>query len=226
MASLIHVINASSRSDTGITRNLEQSLAWVKGEAMPQICCVTLQDGPNGISTARDSDDAAPAVLRYIERHGANPDVSGFVVACFSDPGVYAARELTRAPVIGIGEAGLFAGLAVGDTIATIGVSQKTDKTARLARQMGVDHRVARHVGLGLDYGDLQYPEKVTDILTAAGREIAASHHVQALVLAGAGLARYVKPLSIATGLPVIDPTQAAVATLLGITLSRPRITT
>lgn len=225
MSSIIHVINASSRTDTGITENLAQSLAWLKGPAIPRISCVTLEDGPNGISTARDSDDAAPAVLRYIERHGADADAAGFVVACFSDPGVYAARELTRAPVVGIGEAGLLAALAVGDTIATIGVSKKTDKPARLARHMGVDNRVACHVGLGLDYGDLQYPEKVIDSLIAAGREIQAAHDVQALVFAGAGLARYVEPLSIATGLPVIDPSQAAVATLLGIALSRPGIT-
>lgn len=217
MASVIHVINASSRTDTGITEDLARSLAWIEGEGLPEIRCVTLEDGPRGINTARDSDDAAPAVLRYIERHGSDDDVAGFVVACFSDPGVYAARELTRAPIVGIGEAGYLAALAVGDMIATIGVSKNTDKTARLARQLGIHHRVTCHVGLGLDYGDLQRPDKIADVIVSAGQNIRMAHDVQAILFAGAGLARYVEPLSNSTGLPVIDPTQSAVATVLGI---------
>lgn len=67
MNGIIHIINASRRTDTGITEDLARSLNWVDGPAMPQINCVTLADGPCGISSARDSDDAAPAVLRFIE---------------------------------------------------------------------------------------------------------------------------------------------------------------
>src|SRR5690606_29094966 len=85
--------------------------------------CLTLKDGPNGISTARDSDDAAPAVLRFIENEARRDEVEGFIVACFSDPGVHAARGLTSKPVAGIGEAGFAAALSLGDLIGTIGVA-------------------------------------------------------------------------------------------------------
>lgn len=216
MSSVIHVINASSRADTGITADIERSLSWARGPALPEIRCVTLEDGPNGIVSARDSDDAAPAVLRYVERHGS--DAAGFVIACFSDPGVFAARDLTRAAVVGIGEAGYLAALSLGDTIATIGVSSKTDKTARMARQMGIDGRIACHLGLGLNYGELQDPGRVRKKILAAGRQIRDAHDVQALVFAGAGLARYVEALQDEIGIPVIDPTQSALASLLPFT--------
>ncbi|HEY0917997.1 aspartate/glutamate racemase family protein [Devosia sp.] len=221
MRQRIHVINASSRTDTGITADLARSLAWLEGPGLPEIACVTLADGPNGISTARDSDDAAPAVLRYVERVAADPQAAGFVVACFSDPGVYAARELTAKPVVGIGEAGYLAALALGDVIGTIGVSAATDKTARLARQLGIAGRVAVHRGLGLDYGQLQYPAVVTDALVAAGKQLRDEFAVQAIVFAGAGLAAYVAPLEDAVGLPVVDPTQAAVALVAGQVMQR-----
>lgn len=210
MSAIIHVINASSRTDTGITESIAESLSGWARDGLPRFNCVTLEDGPNGISTARDSDDAAPAVLRFIEREAAKPEVAGFVVACFSDPGVYAARGLTGKPVAGIGEAGFAATLALGDQIGTIGVAAgRGAKSMRLARTIGIAARVCAHKGLGLTYDQLQYPEVVTQAVIKAGLALKAEG-AEVLLFAGAGLARYVKPLQDATGLPVIDPTQAA----------------
>lgn len=207
---IIHIINASSRSDTGITQNMAESLSGWAGEGLPRFNCVTLEDGPNGISTARDSDDAAPAVLRFIEREAIRPDVAGFVVACFSDPGVHAARGLTHKPVAGIGEAGFAAALALGDQIGTIGVAAgRGAKSMRLARHMGILDRVVGHRGLGLTYDQLQYPEVVTQAAIEAGRALK-EEGAEVLLFAGAGLARYVGPVQDAVALPVIDPTQAA----------------
>lgn len=216
MARIIHVVNASSRTDTGITDELARSLAWCAGPLLPTIRCVTLADGPNGISTARDSDDAAPAVIRYVERWASDPGTGAFVIACFSDPGVAAARELTAKPVIGIGEAGLLAALGVGDRVGTIGVSSGGGaKALRLARQVGVLDRFAGHVGLGLDYADLQHPGRVSASLLEAGRLLRDRDHATVLLFAGAGLGRYGPALRRETGLPVVDPTEAAVTLAL-----------
>lgn len=210
MNPVIHVINASSRTDTGITENIAHSLSGWAQDGLPCFNCVTLKDGPNGINTARDSDAAAPAVLRFIAREAAKPEVAGFVVACFSDPGVYAARGLTGKPVAGIGEAGFAAALALGDQIGTIGVAAgRGAKSMRLARHMGIIDRVCAHQGLGLTYDQLQHPDVVTKAAIAAGLTLK-EQGAEVLLFAGAGLARYVKPLQDATNLPVIDPTQVA----------------
>lgn len=216
MRKIIHVINASSRTDTGITEDLARSLAWADVPGLPVFDCLTLEDGPRGISTARDSDDASPAVLRFIEREARRDEVAGFVVACFSDPGVFAARGLTGKPVVGIGEAGFFAALSMGETIGTIGVAAgKGQKSMRLARHMGVAARIAGHRGMGLDYGQLQDPALVTERVIEAGRALRDEDGAEALLFAGAGLARYVAPLQDAVGLPVVDPTQAAAGVVL-----------
>lgn len=216
MDKTIHVINASSRTDTGITAELARSLAWCAGPALPRIECLTLADGPNGIVNGRDSDRAAPAVLRHIEEYAGNANVAAFVVACFSDPGVPSAREITRKPVIGIGEAGLVAALALGDRVGTVGVSKGQDaKSLRFARRTGIAERYAGHASLGLDYADLQHPERVTQRLVEASVTLRDKFQAGVIVFAGAGLARYVKGVEEATGLPVVEPTQVAVAIAL-----------
>lgn len=213
---IIYVINASSRTDTGITEDLQKSLHWADRPGLAEVRCVTLEDGPNGISSERDSNDAAPAVLRFIERKGSEPDAAGFVIACFSDPGLHAARDLTHHPVVGIGEAGLLAALGLGDRIGTISVSAGGEnKIRRQLRQLGVVDRLAGHRGLGLDYGQLRDPAVVTERLVDAARSLREGDDAQALVFAGAGMARYVAPVTEAVGLPVIDPSQAAVGLVM-----------
>ncbi|KAB0268054.1 aspartate/glutamate racemase family protein [Microvirga brassicacearum] len=215
MQRIIHVINASSRTDTGITEDIARSLAWVDRDGMPKINCLTLEDGPRGISTARDSDDAAPAVLRFIERQAAREETAGFVVACFSDPGVFASRGLTSKPVVGIGEAGFAAALSFGELVGTIGVAAGPGvKSMRVARHMGVAARIAGHRGLGLTYDQLQNPDFVTERAIVAGLALRDAG-AEALLFAAAGLARYVAPLERAVGLPVVDPTQAAAGLVL-----------
>lgn len=215
MPRLVHVINASSRTDTGITEDIAESLAWIRTERLPVFNCLTLADGPPGITTARDSDDAAPAVLRFIEREAKRDEVAGFVVACFSDPGVHAARGLTAKPVAGIGEAGFAAALSLGDLVGTIGVTAGPGaKSMRLARHMGIAGRVAGHRGLGLTYDQLKHPDLVAQRAVDAGRELR-EDGAEVLLFAGAGLARYVAPVEQAVGLPVIDPTQAAAGIVL-----------
>lgn len=216
MRPAIHVINASSRTDTGITETIAASLAWADLPALPRVDCVTLADGPRGITTARDSDEAAPAVLRFVAARAAEASSLGFVIACFSDPGVHAARGLTAKPVVGIGEAGFAAALALGETVGTIGVAAgRGAKSRRLARHMGVADRVAGHRGLGLDYGQLQDPDLVRDRLIEAGRTLRDEDEANVLLFAGAGFGRWVAPLEDAIGLPVVDPTQAAYGVVL-----------
>ena len=50
---------------------------------------------------------AVPGVLEQIAAREARGGVDGYVLACFGDPGLDAARELARGPVIGIAEAAM-----------------------------------------------------------------------------------------------------------------------
>lgn len=211
MPKTIYVLNASSRTDTGITEDLARSLQPLRSPQGPSVQCLTLTEGPNGISTKRDSDRAAIAVTDFIERHHEHPDAGAFVVACFTDPGVEAAREFSSKPVLGIGQAGITTALTLGDRLGLIAVSRNSEgRNRRLLRAYGHEARLAGHASLDLDYADLQVPDRVRERLAEVARELVSGRGADVLLFAAAGLERYRARLERDAGVPVVDPTQAA----------------
>src|SRR3954469_14238731 len=59
--------------------------------------------GPASIEGHFDEELAALAILDLVGAH--RDDVDGYVLSCYGDPGLYAARELSPVPVVGVGEA-------------------------------------------------------------------------------------------------------------------------
>ena len=57
-------------------------------------------------------------LCRAIERERAD----AFVIACFSDPGLHAAREATDTPVFGIAQCGMLAALARGERFGIVAI--------------------------------------------------------------------------------------------------------
>src|SRR6478672_12790093 len=62
--------------------------------------------GPASIESHYDEALSVPGILAEITR-GEADGVDGYVIACFGDPGLEAARELAGGPVIGIAEAAM-----------------------------------------------------------------------------------------------------------------------
>jgi len=87
------------------TREIEETVRALRAEQDAPAAFETLHAVPGGIETQRDADRAAVAVADYVARHEAS--AAGFVIACYSDPGLHAAREVTNKPVIGIGAAAM-----------------------------------------------------------------------------------------------------------------------
>ncbi len=76
--------------------------------------------GPPSIESHYDDALAVPGLLAEIAA-GERDGFDGYVIACFGDPGLYAAREIARGPVIGIAEAAMHAAsvLAPGFSVVT-----------------------------------------------------------------------------------------------------------
>ncbi|MBM2914939.1 hydantoin racemase HyuA [Escherichia coli] len=215
-AGTIHVINASSRVDTGITDELARTLRAFGDHGRIGIRCITLENGPNGIVNACDSDRAAPPILDYISREASSEDALGFVVACFSNPGVFAAREITSKPVVGIGEAGIAVATAFGEQIGLLAMSSKGGPGDwRAVRTMGLAPRVCGRVHIEVDYGRLHDEAYVGQCLGEGAIRLRDQYGANVVVLAGAGLGRYAQTLKESTGLIIIDPVFAAFAAVL-----------
>ena len=88
-------------------------------------------------------------------RHGEkrDNDCSAFVIACYSDPGLHAAREITTKPVLGIAECGILTALTLGQRFGVISILRKSiPRHLRYVGQMGLNDRMAgdRAIGLGV----------------------------------------------------------------------------
>src|SRR5919202_945294 len=110
MTGRILVINPNSTE--AVTRGMDAALDVLRFPGGPRIDSVTLPEGPPGIETEQHVAGVVAPLCSLIEREERSTDA--FVIACFSDPGLFAARETTAKPVFGIMEAGLTAALNLG----------------------------------------------------------------------------------------------------------------
>ncbi len=74
----------------------------------------------------------------------ATNDADAFIIACYSDPGLFVAREGTSRPVFGIAECGVLTALARADRFGVIAIkSRSIPRHIRYLRQMGLMERLA-----------------------------------------------------------------------------------
>ncbi len=208
----ILVINPNSNE--AVTRGLEEALSPLGFPDGPEIECRTLKEGPFGIESQADSDSVALPLRRLVE--GEN-GASAFVIACYSDPGLHVCREGTSRPVFGIAECGVLTALARADTFGVIAIkSRSIPRHLRYLRQMGLTDRLAGERPLEMSVAETASGEGTLGRMIAVGTELRDRDGARAIVMGCAGMARHRRPLEDALGVPVIDPTQAAVAMALG----------
>jgi Asp/Glu/hydantoin racemase len=208
----ILVINPNS--NPAVTAGLEAALATLRLADGPSIRCATLAEGPFGIETQKDVEQVTLPLRRLVEQDNA---ADAFVIACFSDPGLHVCREATRRPVFGINECGVLTALARGDRFGIIAIAAKSvARHRRYLRQMGLDGRLAGERALEMSVAETASGENTFARMETVGRALIEQDGADVVVMGCAGMARHRRPLEAALGVPVIDPTQAAVAMAIG----------
>ena len=213
MSARILVINPNSNRQ--VTEHMSRALDGLRFAAGPAIDCMTLADGPPGVESERDVARAGRAIVAAVE---AERERSGaFVIACFSDPGLHAAREAAGGrPVFGIAQCGLAAAAALGDRFGIVSIlSASLARHRRYIAALGLLSRLAGDEAIDMGVAALSREDEVLQRMEAAGQRLK-QHGADVVVMGCAGMARYRGALEAALALPVIDPTQAACAMALG----------
>ena len=214
MTGPIVVINPNSNQ--AVTDGLAEALAPFNRPGGPAIECLTLAEGPFGIESQSDSDLVVAPLLDLVK---SRPDASAFIIACYSDPGLEACRTITPAPCFGIQESGVLAALARGDLFGVIAISEASiARHRRYVRRMGVLERLAGERALNMSVAETATGEDTYQALEQTGRALIADG-ADVIVFGCAGMATHRTKLEAAIGVPVIEPTQAAVAMALGAVL-------
>ena len=209
----ILVINPNSTD--AVTRGIDEACGPLRMPGGPGIDCVTLKEGPPGIETQQHVDGVVRPLQQLVRESGA--DYAAFVVACYSDPGLHVLRELTHKPVLGISECGILTALTLGQKFGVIAIlRQSIPRHLRYMGALGVMDRLAGELPVGLSVVELADQDKTFGRMAEVGKRLREEHGADVIVMGCAGMARYREPLQEAVGVPVVEPTQAAVAMAIG----------
>ena len=213
MADSILVINPNSTA--AVTRAIDDACEPLRIPGGPAVECVTLEEGPPGIETQQHVDGVVDPLIRMVA--GRERDHAAFVIACYSDPGIHSLREVTRKPVLGIAESGILTALTLGQKFGVIAILRKSiARHLRYIGALGVADRLAAELPVELGVTELADARKTFGRLVETGTALRDAHGADVVVLGCAGMASYRKPLQDAIGIPVVEPTQAAVAMAIG----------
>ena len=209
----ILVVNPNSTE--AVTRGIDAACEPLRMDGGPAIECVTLKEGPPGIESQQHVDGVVAPLLALVRRREA--DCDAFVIACYSDPGLHSVREATRKPVLGIMECGLATAMTLGQKIGVIAILQKSiPRHLRAMGAMGIMDRLAGELPVGLGVTELSDESRTLGRMKEVGVRLRDEHGANVLVMGCAGMARYRDALQAAAGIPVVEPTQAAVAMAIG----------
>jgi Asp/Glu/hydantoin racemase len=213
VTSRVYVINPNSSAK--VTAEIEKAVAPLQSADGPPVICLSLPEGPPGIQSQRDVDGVIGPMLRKAAE--LEEEAGAFVVACFSDPGLHALREQSRRRVFGIAECGVLTALTLGQRFGVIAIlSTSVPRHLRYFGSMGVMQRFAADLPIGLGVAELADEERALSRMIEVGTTLKQAHAADVLVMGCAGMARFRAPLEEAVGLPVVEPTQAAVAMAVG----------
>lgn len=174
--------------------------------------------GPVSIESHYDEAFAVAGVAEQV-RQACDWQPDAVVIACFGDPGVDAAREVTSAPVLGIAEAAFHAASMVATGFSVVTTMSRTCIMAeRLLQRHGFERHCRGVHGTDIPVLDLECcSEQTLQQIEDAARSALSSDRSGAIVLGCAGMAPLCETLSQRLGVPVIDGVAAAVAFAEGL---------
>jgi len=167
--------------------------------------------GPETVEGNYDEQLATVAMLELVEEHA--PGCDGVVIACFGDPGLYAAREVSPVPVVGIAEAAMLLACPLADRFSIVTILERMVPHLRhLVRFHGLDHRCASIRATGCSVLDCtRDPAGTAAATVAAARDAVARDGAEAVVLGCSGMGGLEEAVRDALDVPVLDGTAAAV---------------
>ncbi len=178
-----------------------------------EIVAICPETGPAAIESHYDEAYASVAIAELIRADAAAGGSDGYVIACFGDPGVDAARELVEVPVVGIAEAAMHVAVLSGRSFGIVTTLSRTLGRAQdLLHRHGFERACVAAYGTGIPVLDLEHAtgEALDEIASWCDR-LVRQDQADVIVLGCAGMADLCRRLTERVGVPVVDGVAAAV---------------
>ncbi|MFH8251697.1 aspartate/glutamate racemase family protein [Microbacterium sp. B2969] len=183
-----------------------------------EIAAVCPERGPAAIESHLDEAYAAVAVVELIEQDLCAGGSDAYVIACFGDPGLDAARELVDVPVVGIAEAAMHVAAIAGRSFGVVTTLGRTLGRAQdLVERYGMARACVSLAGSGIPVLDLEDAgSAAVETITGLCADAVAGG-ADVIVLGCAGMADLCHAISARIGVPVVDGVAAAVGLAAGM---------
>lgn len=161
--------------------------------------------GPESLESFYDYQIAGREILKILEREHGKFD--GILISCFGDPGLYAAKEISNCPAIGIAEASLSLSLLLGKKFSIItALNKATYMMEDMVNQYGLSKRLASIRSVNLDVLNIEKDkEKLIDTFIKQGKN-AIEDGAEVIILGCASMTGIKEKLEEKLCIPVIDP--------------------
>jgi allantoin racemase len=195
-----------------INPNTTESMTTAIGEACrgvaaagTEVTAINPAWGPPSIETYAEDYVAAAAMLQTVAEH--RDDYDAFVIACAGDPGLYAARQLTDAPVIGIAEAAMHMACLVAHRFSIVTVIDSVKPMLEdMVSVAGMSGRCASIRATSLSVLEIEQDYAHAErVLAEESRRAVKEDGAEAIVLGCAGMGPLDKRLQSELGVPVLD---------------------
>jgi len=204
----IMVINPNTSER--MTNHLREELERIK-RADTELSVLCPDQGPETIESAYEEAHAIPPTLELVKK--ANREgYDAVILACFSDPGLEAAREISEIPVLGIEESTLHVASMLGARFSIM-----TPRRERIAfrkehvHTRGMDHFLASVRSLDLSVAETDAdPEKTKKRILEVAKAATEEDGAEVIILGCAGMAGYARELESRLGIKVLDPSAVA----------------
>ncbi|EKJ93461.1 hydantoin racemase [Bradyrhizobium lupini HPC(L)] len=207
----MHIRLINPNSTASMTAQALDSALRVK-QKETHVSAANPDDTPLSIEGQADEAMALPGLLAEI-RKGEAQGVDAYVIACFDDPGLHAAREVARGPVIGICQAAVQVAMTISRRFSII---TTLPRSIAIIEDLVEDYGAQRHCrkvrAINLPVLGLEEDPEVAEALLRREIEVAKREDAaEAIILGCAGMSSLCDRLRDATGVPVIDGVTAAI---------------
>jgi allantoin racemase len=211
----IKVINPNTTA--GMTAKIGEAARAIAAPGT-EIVAVNPAFGPVSIESHYDEAVSVLGVLEEV-RKGEEEGCDGYIIACFGDPGLLAAREIATGPVVGIAEAAMHAASFISTGFSVVTTLNRTCIIAEhLVERYGMHHACRKVRGTDIPVLDLEETGNAAlHTILAECRRAAEEDRCGAIVLGCAGMADLVATVQREIGMPVIDGVAAAVVQVEGL---------
>lgn len=204
----IFVINPNTSES--VTEHIRRELEKIK-RPDTELTVVNPEHGPVSIESAYDEALAGPPTLELV-RQANEQGYDAVVLACFSDPALDAAKEISNIPVIGIEEATLHVAAMLGHKFSIMtSLSRRVPTRDLHVRLRGLESAFASAPAIDMPVLEMDAnPEKAKARIMDLARSAVRHDGAEVIILGCAGLAGYAQDIERELGAVVLDPVAVA----------------